>query len=219
MRSPTRIRMRKEVMEIWGERRHPGEWRSEWAKHLMPSPLQLLSTFLNSHLQQNSPKECLYSLPSVLLPAHLETTLIKYSLKMPLKLLSRSLVNYMLLNLTVNFQSLTFSTYQWHLIVDCSLPCEKISLLVFCFAAACLPPPSLSTLPILHPLSDLNIGELRFHSLELVSNHTRSVGGLIHIYVEGFQIYISITDLSPELQVHRPNCSLDICTWMSNRLL
>lgn len=46
--------------------------------------------------------------------------------------------------------------------------------------------------------------------------YPHSLGGLIHMYVESLQIYISTADLCPELQVHRRNCSLDISIWMSD---
>lgn len=110
----------------------------------------------------------------------------QYPLKTPLKpFFSGSPGNYMLLNLMFTSQSLLFLTSQEHPRVDHSLLCESF-LTCLLFLLVSLTSPSWTTLPIPHSVSDLNIGEQRFHSVDLFSIHTHSLGGLIHIFVEGF---------------------------------
>lgn len=90
----------------------------------------------------------------------------------------------------VNSQSLTF--FQWHLTVDHSLLWSTFWSSVFCYFIGssflvCITNSSSCLWP--------SLGELSFHSLDLFLS-THSLGGLIHIDVEGFQ-FISRSQTFP----------------------
>lgn len=167
------------------------ESESEWAKHVIPHPLQLLSPFLNFYLQQNSPRKLfiLFVLRSASSLSWNHSNQM-FTHKIPLKLLSRLLVNCML-NLMDHSLSLASSL--------CTSICQLIT------------PPFLSSRTLypsvfwllqwllllgLHSSSCLWPKYWRTQILFWISPlYILTLGCPIHIYVDSFQIYLSIADL------------------------